>query len=108
MATFTASFVRVCLSARAEDTTIMPVADLSSAVRLTNLTTSGTSAVVQSGGGDWEAPYNGILRVVCDGPVNIVAAVSPTAAATAGVYVPAGHVDHFTVNAGHKLAVIDA
>lgn len=44
----------------------------------------------------------------CDGAVNISAGSSPTAAATAGFYVPASTWINFAVSEGHKLAVIDA
>ena len=86
----------------------MPVPNLSTALRLNNLTTTGSSAIVQYGGADWEAPKAGFIMVVCDGAVDIAAGSAPTAGATAGVHVPANTPREFSVLAGDKLAVINA
>lgn len=106
MAAFKATFFTV--DNRADTGSTMPTLDLGSAVRLTDLTTSASSQVVQSGGSDWAAPSDGYLRIWCDGAVNVVSAESPTAAATAGVYLPASTPYDFSIREGHKLAVIDA
>lgn len=111
MATFTASWVQIMPRAGTVVSSgqMMPLADLSSAVRLTNLTTSGTSGIVQSGGGDWTVPTGGgVLMIACTGNVIVTAGLAPTASATTGVYVPAGAQFAFTVAPGHKVAVIDA
>lgn len=108
MATLRASFVAVADAARADTGMTMPVADLSTAVRLTDRSTSNSSAIVQSGGEDWVAPRAGIVRLVCEGAVHVAAGTAPTAAATAGIYIPADTVELVTVAAGHKIAVVDA
>lgn len=106
MATLRASFMTV--TQRAETGMTLPVANLSTAVRLTDRSTSGTSAIVQSASADWTAPSEGIVRLVCEGAVHVAAGAAPTAAATAGIYIPADTVELVTVAEGHKIAVIDA
>lgn len=110
MAAFRATFFTIGEEARAETSSTMPVPHVGRAdeERLTDLTTSASSQVVQHDGGDWTAPTDGFLALVCDGAVNIAAGASPTAAATAGFYLPASTWLTFAVAAGHKLAVIDA
>lgn len=107
MATFRATFFTVTETTRALTGATMPLPVLPG-TRLTDLTTSGTSGAVQASGSDWTAPSDGVVQVVCDGAVNIASGTSPTAAATAGFYLPASTVMHFAIPAGHKLAVIDA
>lgn len=110
MATFRATFFTVTEDSRpavAMGGQPLPVADLSSAQRLTNLTTSGTSGLVQSGGSDWTSPGQGVVEIYCTGGVNIAAGSAPTAAETAGSYVPALTLYYVTVAKGDKLAVID-
>jgi hypothetical protein len=83
---------------------------LSSAVRIADLTTSGTSQLLQAtGGGNWSAPGNGMVSFVCDGAVNVIAGTgTPTAVATAGTYVGANERVFFTVRTGEKIAAINA
>lgn len=107
MATFRSSFGDV--SARATTGATMPVLDLASLVPLADLSTSGTSGIVQaSGGGDWVAPRDGFVRVISDGAVKVASGSTPTAGSTSGAYVPANVAESFSVLAGHKVAVIDA
>lgn len=111
MATFRASFMQVSEEARPDvqkSGDPLPVGHLSTAQRLTDLTTSGTSQEVQFGGSDWTSPGNGMLVVFCDGAVHVAAATTPTAAATAGFYIAANTYHYLTVAKDHKLAVINA
>lgn len=109
MATFKATFCVVNKSSRtAVSGETMPVPELSSATRLTDLTTSGSSQNVQESGADFEAPSAGFVRLFSDGAVNIAAGASPTASATAGMAVPANTVYDIALREGEKLAVINA
>lgn len=106
MATLHASFMRVQNRSLTGGT--MPTPDLSSAVRLTTLTTSAASQIVQLSGSDFEAPGDGFMFVICDGAVNIASGATPTASNAAGVYLAANERGDFSVRAGDKVAVIDA
>lgn len=88
----------------------MPALDLSSAVRLADLTTSGTSQRMQAvGGGDWTAPDgNGFLWLVSDGNIEIAAGVNPTASATVGFPLTANVPVTLSIADGHKIAARDA
>lgn len=107
MATFKATFGKV--SARADTGATVQIIDLATAVRLANLTTSGSSQIVQDiGGGDWTAPEDGFVVMHCDGAVDVAAGTSPTAAATAGAPVLANVPAAYAVSGGDKIAVKDA
>ena len=81
---------------------------LGSVERLANLSSSGTSAVLQAvGGGDWTAPQDGFVQIVTDGDVSAVSGDAPTATATTGALITSGNPEHFNVLAGEKIAVID-
>lgn len=107
MATFSAAIVAVSIKSVGGGP--LPVADLSTAVRLGDLTTSGSSQNVKDSGGvdDWVAPDDVIVMMTCDGEVDIAAAAAPTAAATAGWRLQAAIPTPMSVRKGHKLAVID-
>lgn len=110
MATLHATFFTIGDAARAATGSTMPFPHIGRAdeERLTDLTTSASSQVVQYDGGDWTAPTDGFVAMVCDGAVNLEAGASPTASATAGFYLPASTWLVFAVGEGAKLAVIDA
>ena len=106
MATFKATYTQVTV--RSGGQAIQPVMDGKGATRLTDLTTSGTSQIVQSGGSDFEAPFAGYITMFANGAVNVQIAASPTAAATAGFALQSGERLELAVEAGDKIAVIDA
>ena len=108
MATLRATFMKVGESARAETMSTMPVPELSSATRLTNLTTTSGSLNVQESGSDWVAADDGIVRIYSDGAVNVAAGTNPTAAATAGLYVPANTIVDVSIKSGELLAARNA
>ena len=110
MATFKATFYpHTEFTHRAITGSTFIVAPLSGGVRLTDLTTSGSSQVVQYDGADWVANVDGVLSVVCDGAYNIASGEAPVASATAGQPMPADAGPFpFAITAGHKVAVIDA
>ena len=107
MASFSLTFSTV--RARAGTGSTMPVLDLATASRAATLATSTSSQTVKAvGGGDWTAPSNGFIRVVCDGDVDVAAGAAPVASATAGFRLPTGQVADFSISAGHKVAVRNA
>ena len=114
MANVHASWVRVLNGATTEvpgppgTAHVVPVFDLTTADRLTDFTSSGTSGLIQSGGSDFEAPSRGFLLIHSDGDVNIAAADAPTASATAGIFLQAGLTLTLPVMKGDKIAVVDA
>jgi hypothetical protein len=107
MATLKASFHT--LAARAPTGSTIQAVGLSGAVRLANLTTSGSSQILQAvGGGDFVTPSAGVLLLTADGDLNVVAGSAPVAAATAGAFLTTAFPYTFTVDAGVKIAAIDA
>lgn len=86
----------------------MPVFIGEGATRLTNLTTSGTSQIVQSGGSDFTAPADGVFVMKCDGDVMVDIGASPTASATATWDIDSGGWYALYAFEGQKIAVIDA
>ena len=65
MATLRASFMTV--AGRSSTGATLQACDLSGATRLADLTTSGTSGLVQAtGGGNWSAPKAGVVMLTAD------------------------------------------
>ena len=109
MAMFKSAFVKVLNYAHASPGITMPVADLPTAMRLSNLSTSSISSVVQSvGGGDWVAPGDGFLLLTCDGEMDVAAGEAPVAGASFGIPLAPGSQIWMSIRAGQKLAVVDA
>jgi len=107
MATFSATFSTVSVPNDAGK--VPEVMKGRDAVRIANLTTSGSSQNLQAtGGGDWAAPESGFVAITCDGAVNLHIAASPTAAATAGFALNSGERLFLGVVTGDKIAVINA
>ena len=106
MATFRASFSVVL--GRAATGATMPVIHLPTAVRLTDLTTSGASQIVQHDGADFAADKPGFVTLHCDGDVNVAAGAAPVAGADTGIFVPAGVTRDISINTGDKIAVAGA
>ncbi|MCH7865943.1 MAG: hypothetical protein IIC56_12105 [Proteobacteria bacterium] len=75
---------------------------------LTALTTSGSSQIVQRSAADFSAADDGALTFRCDGAVWVMIAAAPTAAAGANFYLAANERLEFSVEAGDKIAVINA
>lgn len=77
------------------------------ATGLTELTTSGTSQNVQSGGADFEAPAIGIVSLRATGDVWVSFGAAPTAAVEADWFIASGTDRDFVVLEDDKIAVID-
>lgn len=105
MATVRMTFFSV--GTRTDGGTLVDVPSLSGATGLTELTSSGTAANMQSGGSDFTAPSDGYVQVYSDGAVWIAGGSSPTAAVGTDFYVPANETRYYGVASGHKISVID-
>ena len=106
MATFWATFGIVDNRARSGGT--LPVMKGRGQLGLTALTTSGSSQIVQRAAADFSAADDGALTFRCDGAVWVMIAAAPTAAAGANFYLAANERLEFSVEAGDKIAVINA
>ncbi len=107
MATLRATFMTI--EARAPTGATLPVCDLSGGVRLADLTTSGSSLILQAiGGGDFVAPSAGVVLLSADGAVNVAAAAAPVASSSTGAYLFASTPYTFTVKRSDKIAAINA
>ncbi len=74
---------------------------------LDELTTSGTSGIVQDGGGDFTAPVAGYVTMKADGPVHVHIAAVPVAVVAKGLFLDLGERCGAYLLAGDKIAVID-
>lgn len=77
------------------------------AIGLTEMTTAGTSANVQSGGADFQAPNHGYVTLKCTTAVWVRVAAAPTAAVGSDFYLDANERIDLAVIPGDKIAVID-
>lgn len=85
----------------------VPLLQAETLTGLTELTTSGTAGLVQSGGSDFTAPNDGALTMVCDGAVWVAIGSSPTAAVGTSIYLKADERVDVAIKAGSKVSVID-
>ncbi len=74
---------------------------------LDELTTTGTTAKVQDGGGDWSAPQFGYVTMIATGAVWVHVAAAPVAVVAKGFFIEASERLELAVEAGDKIAVID-
>lgn len=74
---------------------------------LTELTTSGTAGLVQSGGSDFEASQGDFVTMVCTGAVWVAIAASPTAAVGTELFLKADERWTGSLEEGDKISVID-
>ena len=74
---------------------------------LDELTTSGTTGIVQDGGGDFEAPFNGYLTMVCTGACWVHIAEIPVAVVAKGFFMKLDERLKLELVEGDKIAVID-
>ena len=74
---------------------------------LTELSTSGTSGLVQDGGSDFSAPQAGLVSMRATGPVWVQVAAAPVAAVAADFFLDLGERLTLELEEGDKVAVID-
>jgi hypothetical protein len=89
----------------------MPTYKGNSAERIANLTTDGSSQIMQDvGGGNWTAPRAGYVRISADAVVDgaIGDPASVTASATTGFSLNADRDYDFSVDAGEAIAIFKA
>lgn len=104
MATVRTTFTTVFNSPDSKDS---PIYDGRSGTGLTELTSAGTAALVQSGGADFSAAGDGVVRISSDGDVWLSFGTAPTAAVGTDFFLPSGTVIDVGVRKNDKISVID-
>lgn len=85
----------------------VPVMSGRRAVGLTELTASGTAALIQSGGSDFEASKHGAVQIRSDAAEWFSVGADPTAAVGTDFYLPADTTMEVGVQPGDKISVIN-